>query len=156
MFTPLLASIIDRHGYRVVTDADLDAAARPHHHVMLLLAGDADRLAESNDLAVIVPELERALNGRITVLVAARDSERALQRRFRFAAFPALVFLRGGEYLGAISRVRDWADYRRDIPEILARAPSDPPPFKLPGGTGRATLGGDAPEHDHDSHDHHH
>ena len=48
----------------------------------------------------------------------------------------ALIFLRHGEYLGTIQRVQDWTDYLREIPDILAREPSNPPPFKFPDGCG--------------------
>ncbi len=136
MFSPLLQSIIERENYRVVTDDDLDAAAEPNLFTMLFVAGDAERIAESNDVAVVVPELDKAFEGAVTVLVADRDSERDIQRRYRFNAFPALIFLRHGEYLGCIQRVQDWTDYLREIPDILAREPSDPPPFKFPDGCG--------------------
>ncbi|WP_246717366.1 hydrogenase-1 expression HyaE [Oricola nitratireducens] len=136
MFSPLLQSIVEREGYRVVTDDDLSAAAEPVLFTMLFVAGDAERIAESNDVAVVVPELDKAFEGAVTVLVADRDSERDIQRRYRFNAFPALIFLRHGEYLGCIQRVQDWTDYLRAIPDILAREPSNPPPFKFPDGCG--------------------
>lgn len=138
MFSPLLASIIERNGYPVVDEHDVETRTAGLEHAVLFLAGDADRLMESNDVAVILPELVAASGDRLAAVVAARASERALQRRYRFSAFPALVFLRRGEYLGAISRVRDWSDYIREIREILSRQPSQPPPFKLPGANGHS------------------
>lgn len=147
--SPLFASIITRHGLHVADEVGLDDLAREHEHIMLVLAGDAERLAESDDVAVIVPELAKAFAGILTVVVATRDSERALQRRFRFQAFPALVFLRDGQYLGAMTRVHDWADYLREIPDILGRQPSDPPPFKLPGARIAAHDEGMDGHHDH-------
>lgn len=141
MFSPLLQSIIDREGYRTVADEDLDAAAEAAPFAMLFLAGDAERIAESNDVAVVVPELDKAFGGVLTPLVAERASEREIQRRYRFNAFPALIFLRRGEYLGAITRIRDWTDYLVEITEILAREPSDPPPFNFPDGCGAPQPG---------------
>ena len=99
-------------------------------------AGDAERLAESNDVAVILPELTRALQGQVKAFVVDRDSERELQRRYRFNRFPSLVFLREGDYLGVIQGVRDWTDYLTEISDILSRDPSDPPPFAFPEGCG--------------------
>jgi len=136
MFSPLLQSIIDREGIAVVTDDDLEAVAGDLPFAMLFVAGDAERIAESNDVAVVVPELARALGTAVTPLVADRASERDIQRRYRFNAFPALIFLRNGEYLGVIQRIQDWTDYLRDIPEILSREPSDPPRFEFPDGCG--------------------
>ncbi|MDK4805623.1 MAG: hydrogenase-1 expression HyaE [Novosphingobium aromaticivorans] len=140
--SPLLASLIARHGYALVDAETLDAVAGVHPLSMVLLAGDWWRLAESDDLAVIVPELDKALDGQVAVLVATREAERALQRRFRFTSFPALVFLREGAYLGAMEGVRDWADYLVELPEILCREPEAPPPFRMPAGC--ATPAGEA------------
>lgn len=133
MFSPLLESIITRHGYPVLDDAAAAAHGAEQDFTVLFFAGDADRLMESNDVAVIFPELIKAFGGMLSPVVVARGSERIMQRKYRFSAFPSLVFLKRGQYLGAISRVRDWADYIHDISEILAREPSEPPPFKLPG-----------------------
>jgi hydrogenase-1 operon protein HyaE len=134
MHSPLLKSVIERHGYPVIDHEEVDRFAARHEHVVLFFAGDAERLGESNDVAVVLPELHKAFAGAFVPAVVARGSERALQRRFRFNAFPSLVFLRRGEYLGAIQRVLDWADYLAQTAEILRRQPSEPPPFRLPDG----------------------
>ncbi|MFA6220133.1 MAG: hydrogenase-1 expression HyaE [Erythrobacter sp.] len=139
--SPLLQSIMERHGYPIVTADQLDEACAKLPLSMLFLSGDYWRLAESNDVAIVLPELAAALEGHVPPLVAARgEDERAFQRRFRFGSFPALVFLRYGEYLGAIEGIRDWADYLREIPEILSREPVAPPPFRLPAGCGGETA----------------
>lgn len=150
-FSPLLTGIIERRSWPVAGEAELPALAEERHHVVVLLAGDASRLTESDDVAVILPELEAAFDGAVTPIVAAREAERALQLKYHFTAFPALVFLRRGQYLGAISRVRDWADYLAEIAEILSREPSKPPPFKLPEAC--MPAGADAgEEHSHPQH----
>ena len=136
MFSPLLETIIEREGWQVVDHETLDAIAGEQDLSVLFFAGDANRLAESNDVAVILPELVKVFQGLFTPMVVARDSERELQRRYRFNAFPALVFLRRGEYLGAIPRVMDWQDYVTKIAEIIGGETSAPPPFKFPDGCG--------------------
>lgn len=132
-FTTLQTSLIARRGYRVVDAEALDKLAADLPLSMLFFAGDGARVAESDDGAVILAELDDALDHVVTVLVVDRASERPLQRRYHFNAFPALVFLKEGGYIGCIERVLDWADYLREIPEILARTPHEPPPFRLPG-----------------------
>ena len=134
--SPLLAGIIARHGYAEVDEAELAADEAPL--ALLLVAGDWWRLAEVNDAAVVLPELDKACAGHVAVRIARRSAERAFQKRFHFKTFPAMIFLRGGEYLGAIEGIRDWADYMTEIPEILAREPSAPPPFPLPAGWANA------------------
>ena len=133
-FSPLMKTIIEREGLPLVDHDGLDAFAGDKPYLALLFTGDAERLAESDDLAVIFPELIKASKGVLSPAVVERTSERLLQRRFRFNRFPSMVLLRHGEYLGVMQGVVDWADYMRELPEILAREPSDPPPFKMPDG----------------------
>ena len=133
-FSDVLNAVITRRGYSVLSMEALDAAAAEEPLMMLFLAGDHWRLAESDDVAAILPELDQALGGHARIVVATRDDERALQRRYRFTAFPALVFLRDGQYLGVIEGMKDWSDYLVDIPDILGREPSDPPAYQLPAG----------------------
>lgn len=143
MFSPLMQSIIARHAYQVIGHDALDAFARERGNLVLFFAGDAERLAESDDVAVVLPELERAFGGAFLPVAIARESERELQRRYRFSAFPALVFLRRGEYLGAITHIQDWGDYIAQIAEILTREPSDPPPYRFPEGCAPAPAAAD-------------
>ncbi|MCI4663045.1 MAG: hypothetical protein MRY63_14645 [Neomegalonema sp.] len=133
MFSPLLQSVIDRHGYRVIDEAQHDAVTAELDFSVLLFAGDAERLAESDDVAIILPELEKLFKGVFTPLIVARESERKLQQRYRFNAFPALVFLRRGAYLGAVPRVLDWSEYVTEISKILTSEPSQPPAYEFPG-----------------------
>lgn len=136
MHSPLLTSIIEREALTVVDETTLDRLATDAAFSMVFFPGDAERLAESNDVAVILPELQKAFAGNITAFVADRGSERELQRRYRFNRFPSLVFLRHGHYLGVIQGVQDWADYLNEISEILSCEPSEPPPFRFPDGCG--------------------
>lgn len=136
MFSPLLTSIIAREGLKVVNKEALDKSAAKTVFTMVFFPGDAERLAESNDVAVILPELSKALQGSVTPLIVDRSCERELQRRYRFNSFPSLVFLRYGAYLGVIQGVLDWTDYLNEISEILTREPTEPPAFRFPEGCG--------------------
>lgn len=134
MTTPLIEALISRHGFTLVDEASLDSFVRANTHSVLFFPGDAERLVESNDVAVILPEILKVYRKTLAPALVAKTSERQLQRRFRFNAFPSLVFMRGDGYLGVLSRVLDWADYMSEIPVILAREVSDPPPFQFPEG----------------------
>jgi hydrogenase-1 operon protein HyaE len=146
LYSPLTETLLNRHGYPLVSEADLDAFGRTARFGVLFFQGDWQRLGESGDVAVILPELMKAFDGTFRAAVVERASERKLQGRYRFPAFPALVLLRDGEYLGAISRVLDWNDYLLEIAEILQREPSVPPPFRLPE---PPAMGGDEAPHIH-------
>lgn len=134
MTTPLIEALVSRHGFTLVGEESIDAFLAGTETSLLFFPGDAERLVESNDVAVILPEILKAFGGRIKPALVAKSAERALQRRYRFNAFPSIVFLRGPGYLGVLSRVLDWSDYLSEIPAILAREATEPPPFRFPDG----------------------
>lgn len=134
MSTPLIEALVQRHGFTVVDMGSVDTFLAQHEHTVLFFPGDAERLVESNDVAVILPELLKVYGKRLAPALVAKPSERQLQRRFRFNAFPSLVFLKRDGYLGVLSRVLDWSEYMIEIPAILAREPTEPPPFQFPDG----------------------
>ena len=134
MTTPLIEALVQRHGFALVDTQTLDGFLAASEHSVLFFPGDAERLVESNDVAVILPEILKAFGSRLKGALVVKASERQLQRRFLFNAFPSMVFMRRGGYLGVLSRVLDWSDYMSEIPAILAREVSDPPPFEFPEG----------------------
>lgn len=134
MFSPLLESIIERENLPVVSADTLDEFAKGNGDTILFIGGDWKRHVEVNDVAVILPEILKASNGQLKAAVLDRDSERAMQTRFRFSKFPSLVFLRDGEYLGVIQKVLDWQDYITEINTILAGDPTPAPTFEFPEG----------------------
>lgn len=134
MSTSLIDALVERHGFALVDETNLDAFLEASEHSLLFFAGDADRLVESTDAAVILVELAKTFRGRFTPALVAKGSERSLQRRFLFNAFPAFVLMRRAGYLGSITRLLDWGDYLTEIPAILQREVSEPPPFRLPDG----------------------
>jgi hydrogenase-1 operon protein HyaE len=150
MPSPLIDQLITKHGFGSVTEETVDGFLNTNKDTVLFFPGDWDRLVESADVAVILPEILKQFKGRLTPALVAKSAERILQRRYRFNAFPALVFLRSGEYLGTICRVLDWQDYLSEIESILARDPGEPPPYQFPEGCiPSAAANGARPGHDH-------
>jgi hydrogenase-1 operon protein HyaE len=131
MASPLIDALTTRHGFATVNERTVDGFLAANEHSVLFFAGDHERLVESDDVAVILPELVRRFPGLVPALVD-KQAERPLQLHYRFNAFPALVFLRGDGYLGVISRLLSWPDYVAEIDAILAREPSAPPPYQFP------------------------
>jgi len=123
---PLLNRLTAECGYPVATTDNLDELIAQQEHLVLFFTNDPGRYPESSDVAVILPELQQLYGDRFQVALVARESEEALRQRFPFNQWPALVFLRRGTLLGVISKVRDWAEYRTLIDELLA-AGSDTP-----------------------------
>ena len=120
-----------RHGLPLLDADHYDAFVYGNGDVVLLFTNDPVSFPESADLAVILPELLKAFRGLLKGAFIAQDIERELQARFRFSGWPTLVFLRKGEYLGAITGLRDWPEYGREFARILALESSQPPGFDL-------------------------
>ncbi len=132
MSSTLIHNMIEKYGYPVLTEETVDAFLESHEHVVLFFTENPSHFPESDDVAVILPEVMKVFAGRLAAAVIHRKSERALNRRYGFDGWPALVFLRRGEYLGVITRVQDWQVYLDEIERLLSSRPSSPPAFKIP------------------------
>jgi hydrogenase-1 operon protein HyaE len=53
-------------------------------------------------------------------------------RRYGFREYPALVFVRSGDYIGAITRIQDWGDYLDQVSDLLVAPPRRAPGFDIP------------------------
>ncbi len=138
LFSPSIKAMLERTSYPALAGPELDDFIDEHDTVALVFAEGIKRLPEADDLAVILPELVQAFDGRFDVAVVPFPAHRDMQLKYRFLKLPTLVFVRDGEYLGAISGLLDWADYLAEIERILAAQPSEPPPMPLPGGVADA------------------
>lgn len=132
MTHPLIERLTGESGFAEVTLASHDAFIGQPGVTVLFFTGDPKTVRDSTDVAVVLPELVSAFNGRLIPGVVAADSARDLQRRYGFTAWPALVFLRDGEYLGAITRIQNWSEYLRDISALMEAETRRPPGFAIP------------------------
>ncbi len=138
MYSPLVRNMLETEKYPLLAGEDLARFTDTHEFVVLFFTQAMKPVPETDDVAVILPELVKAFAGRFEVAVVSFESQRELQLKFRFSKYPALVFLKDGEYLGAVTGVLDWSDYLAEIETILAAEPSEPPPFHIPGANGDA------------------
>ena len=110
-----MAYLLDRLstelGWPVLGAEALEAFIDGAGERVLFVTGDPLKNPETMDVAVILPELVMAFQGRFVPGVVAQDVERAVRDRFDVWPTPSLIFLRDGTYLGAIPKVRDWDDY---------------------------------------------
>lgn len=143
MTRPLIDALITRHGLQLVDEAGiddfLDDALESGRDAVIFLSGDVARRPEGNDVAVILPELLAAFDGRLAGAVAAHEAEEALKLRFGVIVFPSLVFMRGQRFLGIVPRIRDWSEYLAGISAILA-GEGAPLASSSVAGTGAATA----------------
>jgi hydrogenase-1 operon protein HyaE len=116
----------------VLSLTQFDAWAQAQDHGLLFFAGDPARYPESHDVAVILPELLKRFAGCIAAALVDPEAEPELQARYRFDAWPALVLLRRGAYLGAITRIHSWAEYVAELETLLSSETKPLPGFKIP------------------------
>ena len=118
---PLIDRLTTEFGWpRLADPAARDAwTTAPGTHV-LFIPGDPKRNLESADVAVILPELKQAFQGAFDCAVIDDAIEEATRTATGVYKTPSLVFFRDGRQIGAIPRVRDWADYMGRVAQILS------------------------------------
>lgn len=87
---------------------------------LLFLPAHGKGHVETPDIAVVLPELVRALGQSLKGAVAGPQLERRLREQLGGIAVPAIVVLRGGEAVGSVSRMRDWDEYLERLSGLLA------------------------------------
>ncbi len=120
-----ISSVFGRHGLPTVGVAEIDqflAAAETAGAVpVLLFAGDPVRWPEATDVAVVLPELVEAFQGRLQGAVIAAQAESELAPRFNVQVYPSLMLWCDGKVLDVIAKVKDWSVYIDRITGLLDR-----------------------------------
>jgi hydrogenase-1 operon protein HyaE len=129
---PLVEQMFSRHACTRVDADDVEAFLARSGHTLLVFTEDPMRFKETLDLAVIVPQLQRAFPGRFVVGVLLPEAARQVQRRYGFNRWPALVMLKDGQYVGVIDGLRNWDEYLEEMQALLSAAPSRPPTVGIP------------------------
>lgn len=119
MSHPLIQQLFDQYHYPQVTQVSHDEFIQRPGVNVLFFAGDPKRYRDTTDVAVVLPELDKAFAGQLHPGVVAPDAERELQLHYGFSAWPALVFMRDGEYLGAITGIQNWSEYLQQIDALM-------------------------------------
>lgn len=120
MTHPLIQRLITEFDYPALkTMADVAAFTQAPGVHAIFCPGDATRNLETPDVAVILPELRQAFQGRFDCAVASASVEDDLRDATGVFKTPSLLFYREGAMLGAIPKVRDWSDYIERITQIL-------------------------------------
>ncbi|HEY1130686.1 MAG TPA: hydrogenase [Roseateles sp.] len=130
--SPLVARLADVCGATWVDADTIDAWAARGGDRVVLFAGDAVRFPEGQDVAVVLPELQRSLPGRFEVGIVHRHQEDALARRFGSQRWPTLLFLRDGQYVTTLPGMHDWDDFLSKAEAALAAPISRPPTIGIP------------------------
>ena len=130
----LIDRLLTELGYVEVSLANHDEfVAEPGMNV-LFFPGDPNTVKDATDVAVVLPELVKAFNGELRpgIVTDVFGDGKTLKRQYGFGEYPSLVFVRSGEYVGAITRIQDWAEYLDRISDLFVAAPKRPPGFSIP------------------------
>jgi hydrogenase-1 operon protein HyaE len=130
MSHPLIARLLDDFGYAEVGAGNHEQFIRQPGMNVLFFPGDPLTVRDATDVAVILPELVSAFDDRLRpgVVTDTFGAGKELKRHYGFSAYPSLVFVRDGEYVGTITRVQDWSEYLQQIGQLMVA-----PARRLPG-----------------------
>jgi len=123
-----IGRMLQKHGFERVAPGQTD---HPAGLCALLLTEDPQRNLEVLDACVILPEALKPLGDRISRRVAGPEASAALMQQYGIARAPAVVFLRDGQYVGALNGIRDWNEYQTEVARLLD-GPAQPKPIGIP------------------------
>ena len=121
-----------QHGCSVVTADSFDEFISEPGESVILFTEDPQRVPETWDIAVILPELIKGLSKQPRVGLLAPADAHAVSSRYGIRLWPALLAVRGGAYLGVIEGLKDWGIYAAQLPQLLAAPESRPPSIGIP------------------------
>jgi len=130
----LIDRLMTELGYAEISLSNHDEfVAEPGMNV-LFFPGDATTVRDATDVAVVLPELVSVFAGQLRpgVVTDVFGDGKILMRKYGFKAYPSLVFVRSGEYIGTLTRIQDWGDYLEKIGALLLGSPRRPPGFSIP------------------------
>lgn len=134
MSHPLIDRLRDELGYPVVDLENHETFVEAPGMNVLFFPGDPEVVKDSTDVAVVLPELVAQFGGQLRpgLVTDTFGDGKTLKHRYGFKEYPALVFVRGGDYVGAITRIQDWTDYLEQIAALLQAPPRRAPGFSIP------------------------
>jgi len=130
--------LIDRHtqelGYEEISLDNHDNFTRHPGLNVLFFPGNPETVKDATDVAVVLPELISAFGEQLNpgVVTDTYGAGKKLKQKYGFSQYPALVFVRDGEYVGAITRIQDWSEYLTKINTFLAAPTRRAPGFSIP------------------------
>ena len=116
---PLVTRLVEQLGATRLDEANFESFANAPGESALFFTEDPMRFREVLDVAVIVPELAAAATRRFRVGVLPPPLANAKASTYGVRRWPALVFLRGGEWLGNVEGLRDWSEYLAAVNDLV-------------------------------------
>ena len=130
--SPLVQRLVSDCGATWVDEQSVSDWAALGGDRVVLLAGDAVRFPEGQDVAVVLPELRRSASRPFEIAVVPRQKEELLARRYGSNRWPTLLFLRDGQYVTTLPGMHDWDVYVNEVERALAMPISRAPTIGIP------------------------
>ncbi len=128
----LIARLVEKFGATWVDEHSIDAWSAEGGDRVVLFAGHPVRFPEGQDVAAVLPELQRSFPGRFAIGVVPEDQEDRIARRFGAQRRPTLLFLRDGGYVATVSGMHDWEVFLQRVEEALASPVTRAPTIGIP------------------------
>lgn len=139
---PLITRLVEQFGATRLDASGFEAFVAEPGDTVLFYTEDPQRIRETLDVAVILPEIAQALAQHLQIGVLPPPLANAKASLYGVRRWPALVFLRSGGWLGNIEGLRDWADYLASATQLLAGPVRPLPPKVIPvAAAGAASCG---------------
>lgn len=132
LHTPLVNRLAAEFGATWVDETSVNDWAAQGGDRVVLLAGDAVRTPEGQDVAVVLPELQRHASKRFEIAVVPVDQEEQVARRYGINRWPTLLFLRDGKFVTSIAGMLDWQPFVQAVEAALRMPTSRPPTIGIP------------------------
>ncbi len=116
----LIEALAAHPACEVVRNAAVDEFLARNRHALLFFTGDVGRRPEGLDVAVVVRELANDYRDRIRVGLVDRRDDSALMERFGVVVMPAVLYLRDGQPVELVARMRDWPVFAQACERLLA------------------------------------
>jgi hydrogenase-1 operon protein HyaE len=126
----LVTRLIEQAGAVRLDERSFEAFVAAPGEAALFFTEDPSRFREVTDVAVILPELRAAASRRFRIGVLPPPLANAKAATYGVRRWPALVFVRGGGWLGNVEGLRDWNAYV-DAVDALLEGPEKPLPPKV-------------------------
>jgi hydrogenase-1 operon protein HyaE len=130
----LIDRLVQELGYEEITLDNHDRFTQRPGLSVLFFPGNPETVKDATDVAVVLPELINAYGDRLNpgVVTDTYGAGKELKQKYGFTQYPALVFVREGEYVGAITRIQDWSEYLTKIDTLLSAPTRRAPGFSIP------------------------
>nr|WP_312841727.1 hydrogenase accessory protein [Sinorhizobium psoraleae] len=124
MPSALVRALNERSRLPLVDETNIDAFLAPTvgepDNVVLFFTGGPVQRPETDDMAMVLPELLQFFRGRLRGAVVRRTAEETLKTRFNVVVMPSLVVTHRDQPVGVLRKTRNWSEYVDKIGAWLA------------------------------------